>query len=170
MFLITLYGRFAELRLDVLNSARIRNGSFFVFACNFIVSGLGLSCFSIRIVGNIILFYRAVSRVCTPPSYTHFLLRFVESLSLSLFLFRATFGDFGSFGGFGSFFGFGSFGSFGSFGLRGFRGDRDFLPLFQSSSMSPEEGLMSSKSAALSAILLLSPGVTLLSDKGCSGC
>lgn len=104
--------------------------------------------------------------------YTHFLLRFVESLSLSLFLFRATFdfGDFGSFGGFGSFLGFGSLGSFGSFGLRGFRGDRDFLLLFHSSSMSPEDGLISSESAALSTILLLSPGVTLLSDKGCSGC
>lgn len=101
---------------------------------------------------------------------THFLLRFVESLSLSLFLFLATFGDFGSFGGFGSFLGFGSLGSLGSFGLRGFRGERDFLPLFHSSSISPEDGFMSSESATLSTILLLSPGVTLLSDNGCSGC
>lgn len=97
--------------------------------------------------------------------HTHFLLRFVESLSL--FLFLATFGDLGSFGGFGSFLGFGSFGSF---GFRGFRGDRDFLLLFHSSSISPDDGFMSSESATLSTTLLLSPGVTLLSDKGCSGC
>lgn len=169
MLLITLYGRFTDLRLGVLNSTGIRNGSFFVFAYNFIISRLRLISFSIKVTVNITLFYN-IRIIYSSKRHTYFLLRFVESLSLSLFLFLATFGDFGSLGGFGSFLGFGSLGSFGSFGLRGFRGDRDFLPLFQSSSISPEDGLMSSESAALSTILLLSPGVTLLSDKGCSGC
>lgn len=172
MLLITLYGRFTDLCLGVLNGTGIRNSSFFGFAYDFIISGLRLISFSIiRITVNIMLVYNTqVIYIFFSRYHTYFLLRLVESLSLSLFLFLATFGDFGSLGGFGSFLGFGSLGSLGSFGLRGFRGDRDFLPLFHSSSISPEDGLMSSESAALSTILLLSPGVTLLSDKGCSGC